>query len=88
MRRAVAADLGPMAVRVPDQIPFRPDAQAALQRASELAGDRLVLPAHVLLALLEDETVAAIVGTAPGELRAELGRQVADPSPMHGIQSM
>jgi ATP-dependent Clp protease ATP-binding subunit ClpA len=82
VRQAVAADLGPTAVRVPDQIPFRPAAQAALQRASEIAGDRHVLPAHVLLALLEDETVAAIVeggGTSPRELSAELERQVADP---------
>jgi ATP-dependent Clp protease ATP-binding subunit ClpA len=76
VRQAVAADLGPTAVRVPDQIPFRPAAQAALQRASEIAGDRHVLPAHVLLALLEDETVAAIV---PRELATKLGRQVADP---------
>ena len=82
VRRAVAAALGPTAVRVSGQMPFRPAAQAALERASRIAGDREVLPAHVLLALLEDETVAAIVeggGTPPRELGAELDRQVADP---------
>ena len=82
VRRAVAAALGPTAVRVSGQMPFRPAAQAALERASRIAGDREVLPAHVLLALLEDETVAAIVeggGIPPRELGAELDRQVADP---------
>ena len=72
----------PTAVRVSGGIPFRPAAQAALERASRIAGDREVLPAHILLALLEDETVAAIVeagGTPPRELSAELDRQVADP---------
>jgi ATP-dependent Clp protease ATP-binding subunit ClpA len=82
VRGAVAAALGPTAVRVSGGIPFRPAAQAALERASRIAGDREVLPAHVLLALLEDEAVAAIVeggGTPARELSAELDRQAADP---------
>jgi ATP-dependent Clp protease ATP-binding subunit ClpC len=40
VRRAVAAALGPTGVRVSGGIPFRPAAQAALERASEIAGDR------------------------------------------------
>jgi ATP-dependent Clp protease ATP-binding subunit ClpA len=81
VRRAVVDALGESVAR-PGGIPFRPAAQTALERASQIAGDREVLPAHVLLALLEDETVAAIVeggGTPPRELSAELDRQVADP---------
>jgi ATP-dependent Clp protease ATP-binding subunit ClpA len=81
VRTAVIAGLGRSAGRAPDQIPFRPSAQSALERAREIAGDRQVLPAHVLLALLEDEGVAAVVercGTRVVHLRGELRRLVAD----------
>jgi hypothetical protein len=81
VRTAVAATLERSADTTPDQMPFTPAAQSALERARAIAGGGQVLPAHVLLALLEDEGVAGVVercGTPVERLRGELQRLVAD----------
>jgi hypothetical protein len=80
VRAAIVAALG-SGEQVPEWIRFTTPAQLALERARSLAGPRSVLPAHVLLALLEDESVISIVvrcGGAPDRLRAELAGVTRD----------
>lgn len=78
LRAAVVEALGGSMKLVDGFIPFRPEAQSAIEQALSVAltrGDRHIGPTQLLLALLEQEPVRELVraaGAAPDDVVARL----------------